>query len=498
MNLYVARAGRDGSGAQRELARSFSVTRGAGRSETREYLDTFDWRLFRAGFTLARVAGRIVFADLVTGELVAQGAWRRATLPRFARDLPADDLRRFVTPVTDPRALLPIARIRIAVRDVELRNAAGRVVAGIRSESATVRHRGQVRRIAALAVDASHASTRAAVTDALARAGLRPSGSSWFETMVRAAGCRPGDGAARPRIQLAPGTPSRAAVAAIFLHLRDVMRRNERGVRDDIDVEFLHDFRVALRRTRTGLTELKEVLPAGDESAFRERFRALAGPTGAVRDFDVHIGRREEYTGRLPREFRSGLDAVFASMERSRETARAELLAMLSSREYTSLMRDWKRALDSLARGETGGVLADEPAVVIARRAIRRRHARLRAIASAPEALDDAALHRARLNAKKLRYLIEFFREGMGRKTAATLTAVEKAQDALGEYNDLGIQLREFREALRALPDAGGDSYRRTAALGGIISLLEARRGKVRRRCQRRLRALRAPLPRGI
>ncbi|MFC1662475.1 CHAD domain-containing protein, partial [Gemmatimonadota bacterium] len=39
------------------------------------------------------------------------------------------------------------------------------------------------------------------------------------------------------------------------------MRANEVGMLKNLDSEFLHDFRVAVRRTRSGLTQLKGVFP---------------------------------------------------------------------------------------------------------------------------------------------------------------------------------------------------------------------------------------------
>ncbi len=479
----------------RELRRTFSVSAGPALGESREYFDTFDWRLFRAGLQLARVDNRLLLATFPGGEQVAQGAWRRASPPRFAGELPGDDLRRLVSSVSDPRALLPVARPRVVSRTIEVRNAAGRMVAGMRLETAMLRRGGRARSLTGLILEAGTGGrSGAAVAAALVRAGFRPADKTWFEALLRAAACHPADFSPRPQVALAPDTPARTALAAILLHLHGVMRRNEAGIRDDIDTEFLHDYRVALRRTRTALAELKGVLPVETEREFRRRFRSLAEPTGGLRDLDVHLARREQYRRRLPAEFRDGLEAVFVAMASRRARAHAALVAMLQSRGYERLMRDWKRTLGDLAAGRSVGIDAEEPAVELGRRAIRRRYQRLADIATAVEGLDDDALHRARLSGKKLRYLMEFFQAGLGRRAASALPHMEDVQDALGEFNDLGVQLRVFRDALQTLPDDAPDAVRRAAALGGIIALLEARRGKVRRRCERRLRALQEPL----
>jgi CHAD domain-containing protein len=478
----------------RELRQTFTITTSPARTETREYLDTFDWRLFRAGLRLVRIDNRLLLAGFPGGEQLAQGAWHAKSPPRFACDLPGDDLRRLVSAVTDPRALLPVARVRAVTRTIEARTGKGRLPAGMRLETVILHRAGSAKRVTGLVVDTATATTRTAVAAALGRAGFRATGTTWFEALLRAAGRHPTDHAPRPRIAMSPDTPARTALAAILLHLQTVMHRNEAGVCNDTDTEFLHDYRVALRRTRTALGELKGVFPEESAREFRERFRVLAAPTSVVRDLDVHLGRREQYGDRLPEEFRAGLESVFVAMEGRRVQAREVLVATLTGREYKRLMREWKAALNALADGRSVGIDAEEPALDLGRRAIRRRYERLREIAVAVESLDDDALHRARLNGKKLRYLIEFFQDGLGRRAASLLTRMEDVQDALGEFNDLGVQLRVFRDALRKVPGEGPVAMQRAAALGGIIALLEARRRKVRRRCERRLRAFRGPL----
>ena len=56
--------------------------------------------------------------------------------------------------------------------------------------------------------------------------------------------------------------PAEEAGRAIHRLLLDTVLRNEDGVRRDLDTEFLHDFRVATRRARCALAEMKRVFPA--------------------------------------------------------------------------------------------------------------------------------------------------------------------------------------------------------------------------------------------
>ena len=58
--------------------------------------------------------------------------------------------------------------------------------------------------------------------------------------------------------------------------LLDIMVANEPGMRADLDTEFLHDYRVSLRRTRSLLGQIKNVFPADCGHTLQNRV-SLAG-----------------------------------------------------------------------------------------------------------------------------------------------------------------------------------------------------------------------------
>ena len=64
---------------------------------------------------------------------------------------------------------------------------------------------------------------------------------------------------------------------------------NEPGLRANLDSEFLHDFRVALRRTRSLLGQLKHVFPENVVAHFGAEFSWMGRLTGPPRDLDVLV-----------------------------------------------------------------------------------------------------------------------------------------------------------------------------------------------------------------
>ena len=58
-------------------------------------------------------------------------------------------------------------------------------------------------------------------------------------------------------------------------------------MREQLDTEFLHDFRVALRRTRSLLGQIRDVFPAAAVEHFSSEFSWIGRLTGPPRDLDV-------------------------------------------------------------------------------------------------------------------------------------------------------------------------------------------------------------------
>jgi CHAD domain-containing protein len=244
---------------------------------------------------------------------------------------------------------------------------------------------------------------------------------------------------------------------------------------------------VALRRTRTALRLFKDALPAAAYGDFRRRFRELSGPTGALRDLDVHLDARDKYAQRIPAKLRKYLAPTFASLARRRDERRAELAAILSGSEYTDLKRDWRAAIRKLRYGAPASPAAEEMALPVARDAIASRYEKLRGHAAHADSLDAAALHRARVQGKRLRYVLEFFAVPLGEPATVAAKQVERLQDALGVYHDAGMLEPLLQAELDAIRPDTPDAVERAAALGAWMARLDARRDKARRRALRRI-----------
>ena len=125
------------------LSQAFTVTAEAGRASARRrtWLDTFDWRLYRAGLMLqfeqARRGGRLLLSR-VDGTPQAEQPVTGWPPRRPALDLPPGPVRDRIMVLISPRALLPIVRAASTVSVMRLLNADGKTVARLVAEHITV------------------------------------------------------------------------------------------------------------------------------------------------------------------------------------------------------------------------------------------------------------------------------------------------------------------------------------------------------------------------
>ncbi|WP_175663160.1 CHAD domain-containing protein [Burkholderia ambifaria] len=210
---------------------------------------------------------------------------------------------------------------------------------------------------------------------------------------------------------------------------------NEGGVLDRDDPEFVHQMRVALRRLRT----LMRFFPRFADDQWQETFgvdlRWLASLLGTVRDWDVFS------TESVPAliaadggsaDWNGTLDAARAQAT----AARIELRQALHSARYARLTLGWLEWLSTLALPPAAG---DDDAPSLRRHATKRVRRLFGHLYASPSltSLDTAARHQVRIDAKRLRYALEFFASLASRRTRnETVKTLARVQSVLGEAND--------------------------------------------------------------
>jgi CHAD domain-containing protein len=263
---------------------------------------------------------------------------------------------------------------------------------------------------------------------------------------------------------------------AVLANLRDAMLTNLDGAIADIDSEFLHDLRVAVRRSRVVLVNAARVLPEEVRRRAREDFGWFGEITGNPRDLDVYQLEWPDYTADLDAGATKALVPLREHLGVLREAAHAELKVQLTSARAAAAIEAWSKWLDGPVDPATLGDRGDEELAVIVRHRIRRAHRlmiqRGRTITPATPA---ETVHELRKDAKKLRYLIECF-GGLYDKSArsAFVSRLKALQDTLGAHQDAEVHAA----ALRAIADDPHQGWTSDTllAIGQLIERLEQRR----------------------
>ncbi len=204
-------------------------------------------------------------------------------------------------------------------------------------------------------------------------------------------------------------------------------------------------------------------------AALRDELKWLGDILGSVRDADVRLQSLEENCAKLPRADAAAGSLLLAVARDQRRSSHEELRDAMVAGRYLELLR----LLDTLASGPGSRssvpnelwVLLSEPAATgmptLAHRQFRAVRKTIKHLGPDPS---NDALHRARIQTKRLRYLAEVAAPVIrppANRDAAVLTAkaATALQDVLGNLHDAAVTEEWLREtapiaAARAEPVA--------------------------------------------
>jgi CHAD domain-containing protein len=260
-----------------------------------------------------------------------------------------------------------------------------------------------------------------------------------------------GSGAAKAKVEVVLAYDQRAdaGAAAVLRRLLGVVVENLPGALDGSDSEYLHQLRIAVRRSRTVQRQLRGAFPVLELPGYRSEFRWLQRATGDARDLDVYVEELDELATMLPAAIRSDLDPLRPVLAHGRLAARAETASALRSPRAEALLVDWEQLLESLIDLPVDDrPAASRPLGTVVGKRIRKVYGRVVAMGQAIDPDSPAAdYHELRKKGKELRYLLELFATNLfDREVVATaITALKSVQDVLGRHQDREVQIAMLR-----------------------------------------------------
>ncbi len=228
-----------------------------------------------------------------------------------------------------------------------------------------------------------------------------------------------------------------------------VARANEAGIMADIDTEYLHDYRVSLRKVRSVISLFKEIYSENQTQTLKQTFSELMAPTGRLRDLDVYLLDKQNYFGLLPESLHDGLKIMFGLFAKERNKELGKMKKLLKSSAYNNSMSELFKLFEEHTNLEKGAN-ADHSAYLYACELIWKRYRKVCKIARAiDDTTPDEPIHTLRIHCKKLRYLMEFFSPMFkAKEIKALIKALKGLQDNLGLFNDYSVQQSSLQEFL--------------------------------------------------
>lgn len=442
------------------LAGRYTVDPGRVESVTRTPLETFDHRLAAAGMSLyvQRAGSSTVLVMSIPGGATLTSPADGFAPPAVSERLPPGAVRDAVSGVMKLRAVIPGSPQRHRLRTLTIRDDETKAVARVELDAVT-----------------GDGLTRLTVVPVR---GYDRAGARVLSLLGRLPGAEAGGAAeatppeeAPPVPPLTPDTPAPQAVADVVAGYLATMRANLDGVVDDIDTEFLHDFRVAVRRTRSTLKLSREAL---DPVVVRRREadgKRLGDLTTPLRDLDVHLLGLPTMRGWLVSADPADLAAFEEHLRSRRAVAHRTLVRALRTKRAQEFLTDWTGELVTTA-GERAQVRAED----LSRHCISRAHKKVVKVGSKIDADSPAEdLHTLRKRCKELRYALEMFTPLHDPDTTGKAIAdLKKLQDVLGRFQDAEVQQHAVRAFAEEMTAAGTAPAATLLAMGELVTHLEA------------------------
>ena len=463
----------------RELSQSLSLRRERAWTEHQSYFDTFDWRLFNQSLVLKEAMGEFRLLRSGTLDPIQKAVLR--TAPSFIEEIPDGPFKRSLQPVIEMRRLFKLLSVDVRYQSWRVLNRDEKTVCRVIYGDTCLHESGPWKAIEPrirLQPIRGYEDDLGGITEALIEGGFRPAKDDSFLATLNAIGTQPRRYAARPKLKLNPNLPSEEAVKHILLSFLRIIRRSEEGIRQDLDTEFLHEYRVALRRTRSILGQMKKALPPTIHAEFRGKLAGLARTTNQLREFDVLLLKETHYHELLPKQMRIDIAPFFKLIRAQRRQELARVVNSIDSEETRNMLKEWYTYLKSDTSSSRGGADSSIPITDYAANRIRRVYRRIvRVSRNMKGEAEDAAIHSLRIEGKKLRYLLESF-SGLfpKRKVTALIKGLKQLQDHLGNYCDLCVDLQSLPRIARGLELSEVENRRTAMAIGHLLNTLETTR----------------------
>jgi len=416
------------------------------------FYDSFDWRLYNADMTCefnhSQIISRLELNNHKNGHLIAK--LDTDHVPSFSQIFPDGAFKQHITDPLEMRALLPLCHLPYEAYLINILNKDQKIILRLQVDDYEFLNN----RIQLLPLKGYDKALQKFTTLLQDKFELTPSAcSTVLDEALKQQGRKPKDYSSKLAIKLKPDMRADKASKLIYKHLLQAIQMNEAGTIADTDSEFLHDFRVAVRRTRSGLSQIKNTLPTEIVSKYASFFAWLGQITGPTRDLDVYLLSYPQYKEILPLSLQDDIAPLYDFLIQKQMHAQKELAEKLKSSDFNKQLVAWEEYLNESSPKKGAASQASQTIYELSNQRIWKVYQR---VLKDGKAIKDAspaeALHDLRKTCKKLRYLMEFF-QSLYPETEIkhAIKSLKGFQSVLGDFQDYEIQelsIKHFSEEM--------------------------------------------------
>ncbi len=432
------------------LQNNFPVRVLAETVNNRVFYDTFDWRLYKNGSVLEKhedgQPGKIYWRAGKHGKLKIQLGLRK--VPRLASDLADCEFRQQLQSVISVRELTPRIKIKVKRLPLVVLDKHEKVVVRLNfdvhwyspSRLRAARVLGKRLRIQPVKGFARYFQQIEALFLA---EKLYPAQDNMVKLALLVKGVNIAEYTTRLNLMLDPDMPAEQALKKILLRLLEILQQNTSGSINGRDTQFMHDYRVSIRKTRTALKQINDVLPQAVSTKYKKFFSMLGKLTTPVRDLDVFLLQLESYQRDFSKSEQQQLQALREYLLLSRAEAQKKYIEVLKSSQYRENIKQWS---DYLEHSGMESFPPDKPSMAVYKLADELLWGAYQQAIKQGSAISRNSkaktLHELRKTFKTLRYLMAFFLSMYpAGKMGELITALKALQDKLGKFNDLDVHI---------------------------------------------------------
>ena len=458
-----------------------------------DFYDTFEWNAFEKEIVIVNKKTGLSLIDLNTGHQSATVEFDQTPSFFSPDELPQGKLKEVLSSYTGIRAFIRLCSIDALIQSYHILDDNEKTIAvltcSLLSFSNNTKHAPFASLFSLVPLKGYH--------EEIAKMALHESLESaldfkeLFLLIMAAAGQNVQGYSSKINLALDPDSPIHNSTQKLLRFTLSILNQNEYGIKKNIDSEFLHDYRVAVRRTRSILKQLKGVYDPQETSYFLNAFKELGKQTNELRDRDVYLLKQGTYFQYLPAFLQPSLQLFFRDIEASRRTLQKQFCRYLASDTYLSFLEKWyefvnRKTLPDPELAPNASLSTITVGVETIKKAWKKviRHGR-----QISSATTDAELHALRIDCKKLRYLLEFFASIFPHKTITpVIRQMKELQENLGDFVDFSVQLQFLHIRLTTMT-VKEEERLFPAAMGGLMATLFQKQEEARRKFHKTFRS---------